>query len=526
MPVPKPRWESLPLRQKVEYSRGIKRRKLRLIYRYDPLAFTFDMIDWGDDSPADFQQEVLGEMYHRARIAVYGPHGLGKTMLHAISVIHFALTRDGTDDWKAATTAGVWRQLERYLWPEIHKWVGKLRWDKLGWTQFTEGKQLLVLALQLRTGQAFAVASNNPAQIEGVHGESVRYNYDESKIIPAATFNASEGAFSAAGAGRQEAFAFASSTPGPPAGRFHEICSRAPGYDDWWVRHVSKDEAIRAGRLSPDWAQGRAKQWGQDSSLYLNRVEGLFAADDEEGVIPLAWVEMAVERWKAFTDRGTALEVPRHLDVEHRWKMFTQANGDPGDLTHLGVDVADGGGDDTVLAPRHGLFFAPLRYFPTGDPMTTAHRAMGMLNANRKALAVVDGIGIGSGVVARLKEEGYRVEGFIASESAGNLKDRGDEFRFENKRAAAWWFAREALEPGYGVEYMLPPDDRLIGELVAPKQRPIAGGRIRVESKDDIRRRLDGKSTDAADAVVQAIFAEALRSIARSSMGRQRGREI
>ena len=53
-----------------------------------------------------------------------------------------------------------------------------------------------------------------------------------------------------------------------------------------------------------------------------------------------------------------------------------------------------------------------------------------------------------------------------------------------------------------------PPDDELIGDLTAPKWRPVAGGpkasaKIRIESKEDIRKRL-GRSTDAGDAVVQA----------------------
>jgi hypothetical protein len=65
-------------------------------------------------------------------LAVRGPHGLGKTTVNAIAVLWFALTRDAAGiDWKAATTAGAWRQLEYYLWPEIHKWARRLRWDVL-----------------------------------------------------------------------------------------------------------------------------------------------------------------------------------------------------------------------------------------------------------------------------------------------------------------------------------------------------------------------------------------------------------
>jgi rubrerythrin len=51
----------------------------------------------------------------------------------------------------------------------------------------------------------------------------------------------------------------------------------------------------------------------------------------------------------------------------------------------------------------------------------------------------------------------------------------------------------------------LPPDDLLTGDLTTPHWRVMSGGRIQVESKDDIRKRL-GRSTDDGDAVVMAMW--------------------
>jgi hypothetical protein len=64
---------------------------------------------------------------------------------------------------------------------------------------------------------------------------------------------------------------------------------------------------------------------------------------------------------------------------------------------------------------------------------------------------------------------------------------------------------RELLDPTSGADLELPPDDLLIGDLTAPKWRVMSGGRIQVESKDDIRKRL-GRSTDSGDAVIQAYW--------------------
>ena len=91
-----------------------------------------------------------------------------------------------------------------------------------------------------------------------------------------------------------------------------------------------------------------------------------------------------------------------------------------------------------------------------------------------------------------------------ASEATDH-KDRSKELGFVNKRAAAWWRLRELLDPAYGAELALPPDDLLTGDLTAPHWAVHSGGRIQIESKDEIRKRL-GRSPDSGDAVVQAVW--------------------
>lgn len=453
-----------------------------LAYRDDPAGFVTDCIRWPDARrPTEYQLENLRALVKHKRVAVRGPHGLGKTAENAWAILWFALTRDAMGaDWKIPTTASAWRQLEHYLWPEIHKWAGMLDWGKIGREPFGR-YELLTLNLKLRTGSAFAVACENPATIEGVHADQVLYIYDEAKTIPPETFDASEGAFSGAGGDTaQDAYALASSTPGPPVGRFYEIHARKPGFEDWHARRVTLEDTVKAGRVSREWADQRRRQWGEDSAVYRNRVLGEFAASEEDGVIPLAWVEAANERWQAFED-------------------------DPGPLTAVGVDVARSGGDQTVLALRHGWCLLELRHASRQGTMETAGQVVGVLRGS-DAVAVVDVIGIGAGVVDRLREQGLPVLAFNASEGTKML-DRTGELGFVNCRAAAWWSLRELLDPDGGVEIALPPDDTLIGDLTAPRWRVMSGGRIQVEAKDDIRKRI-GRSTDDGDAVVQAFWSD------------------
>jgi hypothetical protein len=114
----------------------------------------------------------------------------------------------------------------------------------------------------------------------------------------------------------------------------------------------------------------------------------------------------------------------------------------------------------------------------------------------------VDVIGIGAGVVGRLRELGHDVFAFNAAEKSEQI-DMSGELGFVNMRSAAWWTMRELLDPANGFDIALPPNDRLTGDLTAPHWRVVSGGRIQVESKADIRKRL-GRSTDHGDAVVMA----------------------
>ena len=451
-------------------------------YRNDPVGFVHECFGWRrNERPARYQEDVLRQLVGHRRVAVRGPHGLGKTAVAAWAILWFALTRDG-EDWKIPTTASAWRQLTHFLWPGVRKWSRRLRWDRIGRDPFDTRTELQTLGLKLSTGEAFAVASATPELIEGAHADHLFYVFDEAKVISGATFDAAEGAFSGAGADTAaEAFVLAISTPGEPQGRFYDIHKRKPGYEDWTARHVTLEETIAAGRVSREWADQRERQWGYESAVYRNRVLGEFAASDEDGIIPLAWVEAANDRWRGWTEQGRQLE----------------------QLTAVGVDPARGGGDKTVLALRAASVIADLRRYVHSDTMTTTGHVSGVLNAH-KGQAVVDVVGIGAGVFDRLREMGCSVVAFNAAEHTDEL-DRSGEPGFANRWAAAWWKMRERLDPATGSDIALPPDDLLTGDLTAPHWRVTSGGKIQVESKDEIRARL-GRSTDDGDAVVMAFY--------------------
>jgi len=470
-------------------------------YLYDPVGFIDRFILWRPgQGMTPYQAEIVDLLAKRHRAAVRGPHGLGKTGIASMVVQWFAITRELCEiDWKVLTTASAWRHLTKFLWPEIHKWSRNINWDDLGRPPFNERSELLDLTLKMHFGAASAIASSKPELIEGAHADSLLYLIDEAKIVPDATWDAIEGAFSG---GRTdgtlpEAFALAISTPGPPRGRFFEIHSRKKGLEDWAVRHVKLEEAVAAGRISADWAAQRALQWGADSALYANRVLGEFHEGDEDTLIPLSWIDAAIARWHLWNDAGRP-EVPGRRIV--------------------GVDVARTGGDATILAHRMGLVITELEPHNREDTMQTAARVIPLITraedddpADPRRVAVVDSAGVGGGVVDRLRELKLPVLAYTGAAKTG-FRDRTGEFGFTNTRSAAYWHVRELLDPAFGAELALPPNDLMISDLNTPKWTITTGvpPKIKVQEKDEVVEAL-GRSPDNGDAVVMALWAEQLR---------------
>jgi len=172
-------------------------------------------------------------------------------------------------------------------------------------------------------------------------------------------------------------------------------------------------------------------------------------------------------------------------------------------MTALGVDVARYGIDMTVFALRYGKIISELRKFAKMSTMETCGRVVGILNKHG-GKAIVDVIGVGGGVVDRLRELEANVVAFNAGNKT-NKRDISGEIGFADKRSAAWWNMREILDPELGDDIMLPPDDGLTGDLTAPKYDPMSNGNYRVWSKDKIREIL-GRSTNDGDAVIQAFW--------------------
>lgn len=201
--------------------------------------------------------------------------------------------------------------------------------------------------------------------------------------------------------------------------------------------------------------------------------------DSEWQVIPTSWVLAANERWREQKPDG--------------------------EMSAIGIDVARGGRDETVLTPRYGKFFCeqisvPGRETPDGSHVV----ALAALHLRDGAPVNIDSIGIGADAETAFKNAGVIVNPLNGA-AGSSCATRDGSFQFKNKRSEMYWMLREALNPEYGENIALPPSQKLQTDLTAPhfSIKPGEPPKIYVESKLDIQARL-GRSPDYGDSVVYA----------------------
>ena len=450
-------------------------------YRHDPAQYVLDVFDFRDDAPSPYQLDVLTGMVANEKEAMRGPRGSGKSAVAAWAVHWFADMWDGLEEWKTITTASVWAQLTRYLWPEVHKWYRRKRWDDIPIAKWQFGRQLQKRSLEALTGQAFALSPANFEAGEGAHAEHLLYILDEAKLIDHEVFDSIEGAM-----GTGHCLQLALSTPGESAGPFYDICRGAPAYSDWHVREVTIEEAIRAGRVRAEWAESRLERWGEDHPMYQQYVLGQFASLGGSNLIPLTHVELAQGR---------------------------HANWDgSGRLTAVGVDFGEGVGRDlTVIVQVYDGTKVVIDKHDTDGLGKIEDRIAQVLGRDRTTPVYVDAIGIGAGVVTALHRWGYNVRPFVSSWGT-TLKDESAIFGYATWRAAGWYMLGALLNPKnpWNAEVALPDDEDLSADITAVKAEMMTANQMyRVEAKPKLVKEL-GRSPDTGDAVMMALTGPAL----------------
>lgn len=115
-----------------------------------------------------------------------------------------------------------------------------------------------------------------------------------------------------------------------------------------------------------------------------------------------------------------------------------------------------------------------------------------MLKDNKPLVTRVDSVGVGGGVVDRLKEIGERMEEVNVGMKAVDTE------QFLNSRAEYYYHLLKRLEDH---ELALPNDPKLKAQLADIRYKYTSKGQLQLETKEEMRSR-GSKSPDRADALM------------------------
>ena len=433
-----------------------------------------------EDGPGLFVREILGaepEPYQddllravgrgERKISVRSGHGTGKSTSLSWSMLWFVLFRFPN---KVVVTAPTTAQLYDALFAELKRWIGELPEALQVLLEVKTDRVELIAAASEAFISARTSRAEQPEALAGVHSDNVMLVVDEASGVPEQVFEAASGSMSG-----HSAVTILAGNPTRTSGTFFETHNRLAQH--WFTLHWS---CIDSKRVSKEFVEEMRTRYGEDSNAYRIRVLGEFPLGDDDTIIPLHLAEAAVER-----------DVAVSHNLRPVWSL----------------DVARFGSDRTVLVRRTGNVITDIEAWQGLDLMATTGRVKAHYDAllpNQKPTEIlVDSIGLGSGVVDRMRELGMPVRGINVSEApafGSTYTNLRTELIF---RVRGWLEQRTAR---------LPQNPALLAELTSIRYSFGSTGKVKAESKDDMRRR-GLRSPDLADAVFLSFAGDAATAL-------------
>jgi hypothetical protein len=232
--------------------------------------------------------------------------------------------------------------------------------------------------------------------------------------------------------------------------------------------------------VSDEFVEEMRERYGEESNAFRIRVLGEFPMADDDTIIPFHLAQSATHR-----------DIEMTPDIKPVW----------------GLDVARFGTDKTALCKRYGNVVTDIEAWQGLDLMQTVGRVMaeyeGLQPSMRPSDILVDSIGVGGGVVDRLRELGMPVRGVNVGEAPALGKT------YMNLRSELWFKTKGWLEDR---SCKLPKDDQLLAELTSIRYSFTSSGKMKAESKDAMRKR-GLKSPDLADALCLTMASDATTAL-------------
>lgn len=397
------------------------------------------------------QKEIVEAVRDHKEVAIRSCHASGKSYVSG-RIVHWYL--NAFKDSVVITTAPTFRQVKEVLWREIK---GSCAGKKI-----YKEKNILDTAINIAPQHfALGLSTDKPDQFQGFHSPHLMVLIDEASGIDPLIEEAIDGLTPSKivriGQPLQTTGRFADSFRMPDIKKM-----RISAFD---VPNVKTGEVVIPGLITAEDVEKFKLRYGEDSDVYRVRVLGEFPEQDADALISLDDVVKAQNR---------EVKVPPHFEKK------------------LGVDVARFGNDSSVLTVRQMEKVIRYERFYGQDTMQIAGQVLRLAKEEyiKPENIFVDVIGVGGGVVDRLKEQGWNVKGVNVAESPK------DKENYVNLRAELYASSvKDWLKTG-----QLPKDDDWL-ELASIKYKFNSQGKLQLESKEDMKKRgLD--SPDVADSLM------------------------
>lgn len=400
--------------------------------------------------PYEWQKKVLGELdFKETRVALKAANGSGKTSVCAAAAVLWHMMR--FPESLVVCTAGVWRQVEDQLWPNLRKFITGL------------GQDWVVHNAEIRYGngsRAIGFSTSDPGKFEGWHRQGPTENLmmviDEAKTVPDSIFEAVERC--------QPSRILMMSSPGGTQGAFYRAFTKEA--------HMWKTFSVNAAmcpHIPESWVKEQIDKWGEQHPLVRSMVYGEFMElGNESLVLPYNTLQHCV------------------MNPPEQMKGGKVAF----------CDFA-AGGDENVLCVKEGNKIHPLVCWKERDTMSAVGRFI--VEFQRYGLKphdiYADASGLGIPMCDALQEAGWSVN------RVNNGERSRDKEAYFNRGAELWFTAARAVEL---CDVIVPDDDVLFSQLTTRRCKTNSKGRLQLESKEEMRSR-GLESPDRADAFVGAV---------------------
>jgi phage terminase large subunit len=443
-------------------------------YQNNPVLFVDEVLG---ATPDKWQIKFLQAIAKGNRkISVRSGHGVGKSTASAWAMLWYFMTRTPV---KVVVTAPTSAQLFDAMFAELKRWVMQMPQPLQDLLTVKQDRIVFNAAPDEMFISARTSRAEQPEALQGIHSENVMLVADEASGVPEQVFEAAAGSMSG-----HNAVTLLLGNPTRSSGFFYDTHNRLG--NEWVTFRVSCEDSPR---VSGDYISEMMSRYGEESNAFRIRVLGDFPRSDDDTIIPMELIEGAKQR-----DVQTSQSAPM------LW----------------GLDVARFGSDSSSLTKRKGnVVIEPPRVWRNLDLMQLTGAVVAEYEAQKPEdkpdQILVDSIGLGAGVVDRLRELGLPAEGVNVSESPSFSPNQ----TYANLKAELWYKAKAWFERR---DCRIPDDSRLISELATVRYTFTSSGKTKVESKEDIKKR-GLKSPDCADSLILTFAGDAATAMYGSSGG-------